>query len=49
MTRKVSGHLTEEMQRHYSTADQDEIHEGIARIVSKAGLREAHQSSEGRS
>lgn len=47
VTRKVSGHLTEEMQRHDSTADQDEIHEGIARIVSKVGLREAHRSSEG--
>ena len=36
------------MHRHYSTADQEEIHEGIARIVSKAGLREAHHSTEGR-
>lgn len=43
VTRKVSGHLTEEMQRRYSTADQREIHDGIARVVATAGLRAAHK------
>ncbi|MFO0647970.1 MAG: hypothetical protein U0326_17150 [Polyangiales bacterium] len=42
ITRRVSGHQTEEMQRHYSTANQGEIHDGIARIVATAGLRLAH-------
>lgn len=41
VTRAVSGHATEDMQRHYSTVHQDEIRDGIARVVSLAGFREA--------
>jgi integrase len=38
VTRAVSGHATEAMQHHYSTVYQNEIHDGIARIVALAGL-----------
>lgn len=41
VTRAVSGHATETMQRHYSTVNADEMREGLARVVSLAGFREA--------
>ncbi len=41
VTRAISGHATEEMHRHYSTVGNDEIREGLARVVSLAGFREA--------
>jgi integrase len=41
VTRAVSGHATESMQRHYSTVHPDEIRQGLARVVSIAGFREA--------
>ena len=41
VTRAVSGHATEEMQRHYSTVHQHEIRDGIARIVSLGEFRQA--------
>jgi integrase len=40
VTRAVSGHATETMQHHYSTVHQEEIHDGLARIVALAGLTE---------
>ena len=40
VTRAVSGHATESMQHHYSTVQQVEIHDGLARIVALAGLSE---------
>lgn len=41
VTRAVSGHATEEMQRHYSTVHQNEIRDGIARIVDLGEFRKA--------
>ena len=37
VTRAVSGHATEVMQRHYSTVGGQEIREGIAKVISLAG------------
>ena len=44
VTRSISGHATEEMQRHYSTVGETEQRAGIARVVSLAGFREALRS-----
>lgn len=41
MTRAVSGHLTEGMQRHHSTVNGQEIREGIAKVISLAKFQEA--------
>ena len=41
VTRAISGHATESMQRHYSTVRQEEIRSGLARVVSLAGFRQA--------
>lgn len=41
VTRSISGHATEEMQRHYSTVGETEQRDGLARVVSLAGFREA--------
>jgi hypothetical protein len=34
VTRAISGHSTERMQRHYSTAQREEMRSAVARIVS---------------
>jgi hypothetical protein len=39
VTRAISGHVTEEMQRHYSTVRPEEVRSGIARVVSLAQAR----------
>jgi hypothetical protein len=41
VTRAISGHATEQMQQHYSTVAQSEMRQGIAKIISLAGVREA--------
>lgn len=41
VTRAVSGHATESMQRHYSTVTADEMRHNLAKVVSLAGFREA--------
>lgn len=41
VTRAISGHATEQMQQHYSTVAQSEMRDGIAKIISLAGVREA--------
>ncbi len=41
VTRAISGHATEQMQQHYSTVEQTEMRQGIAKIISLAGVREA--------
>jgi len=41
VTRAISGHATEQMQQNYSTVAQTEMREGIAKIISLAGVREA--------
>jgi len=41
VTRAVSGHATEAMQRHYSTVGGQEIREGIAKVISLAKFQEA--------
>jgi len=39
-TRSVSGHATEEMQRHYSTVSADEQRAGLAKVIDLAFERE---------
>ena len=41
VTRAVSGHATESMQRHYSTVNGEEMRQGLAKVISLAGMREA--------
>jgi integrase len=41
VTRSISGHLTEAMQRHYSTVAAEEQRESLAKVVSLAGVRAA--------
>jgi integrase len=43
VTRSVSGHSSEAMQRHYSTVSSKEQKEGLAKVVSLAKFREAAQ------
>jgi hypothetical protein len=40
VTRSISGHSTEAMQRHYSTVSGKEQKEGLAKVVSLARFRE---------
>jgi integrase len=46
VTRSISGHATEEMQRHYSTVQADEMRSGLAKVISLGGFREAHQGQQ---
>jgi hypothetical protein len=39
VTRAVSGHATETMQRHYSTVRAEGVREGIGKVLEMAGLR----------
>jgi hypothetical protein len=39
VTRAISGHATEAMQRHYSTVSDDEMRTGLAKVVSLATER----------
>ncbi len=41
VTRSISGHLTTEMQEHYSTPAETEQRSGLARVIDLAGAREA--------
>jgi integrase len=41
VTRAISGHATETMQRHYSTVSTDEMRSGLAKVISLAGMQEA--------
>jgi hypothetical protein len=41
VTRAISGHATEAMQRHYSTVGGEEIREAMAKIIDLATAREA--------
>jgi integrase len=36
VTRAISGHATERMQRHYSTAQREEMREAVGRVISLA-------------
>lgn len=45
VTRAVSGHVTEAMQRHYSTVNAEEMRQSLARVVSLARFQEAHRTS----
>jgi len=50
VTRAISGHATEQMQQHYSTVAQSEMRDGIAKIISLAGVGEAmaaHKEGQG--
>lgn len=46
VTRAVSGHATETMQHHYSTVSQNEVREGLAKVISLAGFRRDLQSTD---
>ena len=39
VTRAISGHATESMQRHYSTVSANEQCQGIAEVIELAGIR----------
>ncbi len=39
VTRAISGHETERMQRHYSTAQREEMREAVGRVISLATER----------
>jgi len=47
VTRSISGHLTERMQVHYSTAHGSEQRDGIARVIELASRRPASTSEAG--
>ena len=44
VTRAISGHETERMQRHYSTAQREEMREAVGRVISLAVERAKRQS-----
>jgi len=44
VTRSVSGHATSDMQRHYSTVNASEQHEGLMRVLSGHPRRSVHRS-----
>jgi hypothetical protein len=39
VTRAISGHQTERMQRHYSTAQREEMRDAVGRVKSLATAR----------
>jgi hypothetical protein len=41
--RAISGHQTERMQRHYSTAQQDEMRSAVGKVISIATARQTRQ------
>lgn len=41
VVRSISGHATREMQDHYSSVAPAEVREGLAKVISLAGFREA--------
>lgn len=48
VTRAVSGHATDSMQRLYSTVSDLEVREGLAKVVSLAGFKKAHAGAKKR-
>lgn len=47
VTRAVSGHATEEMQRHYSTVRADEIRSGLDQVAKVVQLDVLHPAAQG--
>ena len=47
VTRSISGHLTEQMQHHYSTVNPKEQRDGIARVIDLMKAREASTGASG--
>jgi hypothetical protein len=45
VTRAISGHETERMQRHYSTAQREEMRQAVGRVISLAVEREKRRGS----
>jgi len=45
VTRAISGHATEQMQRHYSTVNPREVEESIGKVISLARAREVLEAS----
>jgi hypothetical protein len=48
VTRAISGHATDQMQRHYSTVNQREMEESIGKVISLAGARQLLEASRAR-
>jgi hypothetical protein len=49
VVRSISGHATREMQDHYSSVAPTEVRDGLAKVISLAGFREALAAGGGRS
>jgi hypothetical protein len=43
VAKAISGHATDAMRVHYSTAADSEVQTGIAKVISLAGVREARR------
>jgi hypothetical protein len=48
VTRAISGHETERMQRHYSTAQREEMRQAVGRVISLAVEREKRRGTRGK-
>lgn len=44
VTRAISGHATERMQRHDSTAQREEMREAVGKVISLATARNRHRA-----
>lgn len=47
ITKAISGHATDAMRVHYSTAHDNEVQAGIAKVIDLAGVREAREDDPG--
>jgi integrase len=47
VTRSISGHATEQMKQHYETVNVEEKREGLAKVISLAGFRQAFHGNVG--
>lgn len=45
VARAISGHATIEMQHHYSSVDGSEVRNGLAKVISLAGFRQAREEA----
>ncbi len=45
VTQAISGHATEEMQRHYSTVNDTEMQESIGKVISLSKAKELLETS----
>jgi len=47
VVRAISGHAGADMQRHYSTIGGEEVRTELARVISLARFKEAHEGASG--